>query len=167
MYQKTSRYSILQTTRAILTLWFPYSRCPGLTGYIAKRRLRKVPILSIWMKRLYCLFLNRQDIKEGMKTILKGIDQIKHGISMCIFPEGTRNDNPKELLPFKEGSFKLALKTGCPIIPIAMTNTPKIYEAQAPLLKDTRCASLRQTNPSKRTGCRYEKAHRCLYKMRY
>ena len=39
--------------------------------------------------------------------------------------------------PFKEGSFKLALKTGCPIIPIAMTNTPKIYEAQAPLLKKT------------------------------
>ena len=108
-----------------------YSRCPGLTGYIAKDGLEKVPILSIWMKRLYCLFLNRQDIKEGMKTILKGIDQIKHGISMCIFPEGTRNDNPKELLPFKEGSFKLALKTGCPIIPIAMTNTPKIYEAQA------------------------------------
>ena len=87
-----------------------YSRCPGLTGYIAKDGLEKVPILSIWMKRLYCLFLNRQDIKEGMKTILKGIDQIKHGISMCIFPEGTRNDNPKELLPFKEGSFKLALK---------------------------------------------------------
>lgn len=114
-----------------------YSRCPGLTGYIAKDGLEKVPILSIWMKRLYCLFLNRQDIKEGMKTILKGIDQIKHGISMCIFPEGTRNDNPKELLPFKEGSFKLALKTGCPIIPIAMTNTPKIYEAQAPLLKKT------------------------------
>ena len=48
-----------------------YSRCPGLTGYIAKDGLAKVPILSIWMKRLYCLFLNRQDIKEGMKTILK------------------------------------------------------------------------------------------------
>ena len=62
-----------------------YSRCPGLTGYIAKDGLEKVPILSIWMKRLYCLFLNRQDIKEGMKTILKGIDQIKHGISMCIW----------------------------------------------------------------------------------
>ena len=123
--------------RSYFDIVITYARCKNLTGYIAKDGLEKVPILSIWMKRLYCLFLNRQDIKEGMKTILKGIDQIKHGISMCIFPEGTRNDNPKELLPFKEGSFKLALKTGCPIIPIAMTNTPKIYEAQAPLLKKT------------------------------
>lgn len=114
-----------------------YSRCPGLTGYVSKDSLEKVPILSIWMKRLYCLFLNRSDIKEGMKMILKGIDQIKRGISVCIFPEGTRNNHPKELLPFKEGSFKLSLKTGCPIIPIAITNSCGIYEAQAPLLRKT------------------------------
>lgn len=114
-----------------------YSRCPRLTGYVSKDSLEKVPILSIWMKRLHCLFLNRADIKEGMKTILKGIDQIKRGISVCIFPEGTRNNHPEELLPFKEGSFKLSLKTGCPIIPIAITNSCGIYEAQAPLLKKT------------------------------
>ena len=68
-----------------------YSRCPGLTGYVAKDGMEKIPLLSTWMKRLYCLFLNREDIKAGLKTILKGIDQIKGGISMCIFPEGTRN----------------------------------------------------------------------------
>ena len=123
--------------RSFFDILLTYSRCPRLTGYVAKDSMKKVPLLSVWMERLYCLFLNRTDIKEGLKTILTGIEQIKNGISMCIFPEGTRNDNPKELLPFKEGSFKLALKTGCPIIPIAMTNTPKIYEAQAPLLKKT------------------------------
>ena len=58
-------------------------------------------------------------------------------MSICSCPEGTRNEKPKECLPFKEGSFKLALKAGCPIIPIAMTNTPKIYKAKAPLLKKT------------------------------
>ena len=123
--------------RSFFDIVITYARCPRLTGYVAKDSMKKVPLLSVWMERLYCLFLNRTDIKEGLKTILTGIEQIKNGISMCIFPEGTRNDNPKELLPFKEGSFKLALKTGCPIIPIAMTNTPKIYEAQAPLLKKT------------------------------
>lgn len=114
-----------------------YARCPGLTGYIAKDVLENVPILSIWMKRLYCLFLNRTDIKEGMKTILKGIEQIKQGISICIFPEGTRNPHPKELLPFKEGSFKLALKTGCPIVPMAITNSAEIFEAHTPFIKKT------------------------------
>lgn len=114
-----------------------YSRCPGLTGFISKDSLEKVPILSVWMKRLYCLFLNREDVKEGLKVILKGIDQIKHGISICIFPEGTRNLHSAKPLPFKEGSFKLSLKTGCPIIPIAISNSGSIFEAQFPLIKKT------------------------------
>ena len=123
--------------RSYFDILLTYSRCPIRTGYIAKKEMEKIPLLSTWMKNLYCLFLDRDNMREGLKTILQAIDYVKNGISICIFPEGTRNDNPKELLPFKEGSFKLALKTGCPIIPIAMTNTPKIYEAQAPLLKKT------------------------------
>lgn len=114
-----------------------YARCPNLTGFVAKDSIQKIPILPIWMHRLYCLFLNRDDIREGMKTILAGIDQLKRGISVFIFPEGTRNDHPEELLPFKEGSFKLALKSGCPVIPIAITNSCQIYERQAPFVKKT------------------------------
>ena len=64
-----------------------YSRCPGLTGYIAKDKMERYPLLSTWMKRLYCLFLDREDMREGLKMVLTGIDHIKHGISICIFPE--------------------------------------------------------------------------------
>lgn len=113
-----------------------YSRCPGLTGYISKDFLEKVPLLSIWMKRLYCLFLDRSNIKAGLKTILTGIEYIKNGISICIFPEGTRNPHPEEgLLPFKEGSMKIAEKTGCPIIPIAITNSQSIWEQHMPYMR--------------------------------
>ena len=42
------------------------------------------------------------------------------------------------MLPFKKGSFKLAEKTGCKIIPVAMINTRKIFEEQFPLLKSTK-----------------------------
>lgn len=116
-----------------------YSRCPGLTGYVAKDGMEKIPLLSAWMKRLYCLFLNRDDIKEGLKTILTGIDQIKRGISMCIFPEGTRNKDPKgPMLPFKEGSLKMAEKTGCPIIPMAITGSADIFENQFPKMRPAR-----------------------------
>lgn len=114
-----------------------YARCPGLTGYIAKNNLEKVPLLNLWMRRLHCLFIDRDNVKEALKTILAGIDNIKNGISMCIFPEGTRNKNPEGLLPFKEGSFKMAEKTGCAIVPMAITNSADILENHFPRVKRT------------------------------
>lgn len=112
-----------------------YARCPRLTGYIAKDSMKKVPLLRTWMRRLHCLFINREDVKEALKTILAGIDNVKDGISMCIFPEGTRNKNPEGMLPFKEGSFKIAEKTGCPIVPMAITNSAEILENHLPRIK--------------------------------
>lgn len=114
-----------------------YARCPRLTGYVAKNGMEKVPLLSTWMKRLHCLFINRSDVKEALKTILCGIDNIKNGISMCIFPEGTRNQTEERMLPFKEGSFKMAEKTGCAIIPMALTNSAEILENHFPRIKPT------------------------------
>lgn len=113
-----------------------YSRCPNLTGYISKDSMEKVPLLSIWMKRLHCLFLNRSDMKEGLKMILTGIEKIKNGISICIFPEGTRNPHPDDgMMPFKEGSLKMAEKSGCPIIPIAISNSHNIWESHMPFIR--------------------------------
>ena len=109
----------------------------GLTGYVAKNDMAKVPLLSLWMKRLYCLFINRDDVKEALKTILAGIDHIKNGISMCIFPEGTRNKTDDLMLPFKEGSFKMAEKTGCAIVPMAITGSADILENHFPKVKAT------------------------------
>lgn len=51
--------------RSFFDILITYSRCPDLTGYVAKDGMIKIPLLSHWMKRLYCLFLNRDDIKEG------------------------------------------------------------------------------------------------------
>ena len=72
--------------------------------------------------------------------ILTAIDQVKSGISICIFPEGTRNkdkEHPNSLLPFKEGSFKIAQKTKCPIIPMVMTGTADVFENHFPWVHST------------------------------
>ena len=126
--------------RSLFDTVITYARCPGLTGYVAKDSMLKIPFLRIWMKRLHCLFLNRTDIKAGMKMILTGIDQIKNGISMCIFPEGTRSlsESETQMLSFKEGSFKMAEKTGCAIIPMAMVHTADIFEKHVPFIRRTR-----------------------------
>jgi len=113
-----------------------YSRCPRLTGFVAKKELLRWPFLRDWMKSLYCLFLDRSDIKAGLKTILQGIEYIKSGISIFIFPEGTRSKTD-EMLPFKEGSLKMAEKTGCLIIPVAISNSANIFNNHFPKIKPT------------------------------
>ena len=122
--------------RSYFDILLTYTRCKRLTGYIAKKEMEKIPLLSNWMRYLYCLFLDRKNPREGLKTILQAIEYVKQGVSICIFPEGTRNDGEElSMLPFKEGALKIAEKTGCPIIPISLNNTHAIFEKQQPRIK--------------------------------
>ena len=115
-----------------------YVQCERLTGFVAKDAMEKIPSLRVWMRYLYCLFLDRKDPRAGMKTILQAIEYIKQGVSICIFPEGTRNDGEElSMLPFKEGSFKIATKTGCPIVPVSINNSAEIFENHMPKMKKT------------------------------
>lgn len=124
--------------RSYLDIVITYARCKRLTGYVAKKEMLKYPLLRDWMKRLYCLFLDRKNMKEGLKTILQAMDHIKNGISICIFPEGTRNKGEElSLLEFHAGSFKIAEKTGCAIIPMTLNNSYSIWERQFPRVKKT------------------------------
>lgn len=124
--------------RGFFDVVLTYARCPGLTGYIAKKSIKKVPILGLVMTRLYCLFIDRDDIKQSLQIILEAIENVKKGISVCIFPEGTRNkdaENKKAMGTFKEGSFKIASKSGCKIVPMAIVGTDDILENNFPWIK--------------------------------
>lgn len=120
--------------RSYFDILVGYVTVPGLTGFVAKKEMKRYPLLSNWMDNVHCLFLDRENMKEGLKTILTGIEKVKQGISIWIFPEGTRNrsDDILELLPFKEGSLKIAEKSGCPVIPVAITGTADIFEKHIP-----------------------------------
>lgn len=122
--------------RSFFDVVIAYSIMPDLTGFVAKKEIEKVPILRTWMRRLYCIFLDRSNVKEGLKSILSAIDQVKAGISIVIFPEGTRNSGDG-INDFKEGSFKIAEKSGCKIIPMVQTNTNKVFEDHFPWIHRT------------------------------
>ena len=66
--------------RSYFDILLTYVRCPDLTGYVAKAEMEKIPLLSNWMRYLHCLFLDRKDIKKGLKTILTGVEKMKSGI---------------------------------------------------------------------------------------
>lgn len=111
-----------------------YPVLPGVAGFIAKKELLKVPVLAQIMIQVRCLFLDRDNIKEGLKLILKAVEDIKSGVSLFIFPEGTRSKDGN-IAEFKEGSLKIATKAGCPIIPVAFSNTSAIFEDHFPFIK--------------------------------
>lgn len=121
--------------RSFFDIVLTYVRVPRPTGYVAKKEMEKVPLLSVWMKNLHCLFLDRDNIKEGLKTILLGVEKAKSGISICIFPEGTRNRIPDTFLPFHEGSFKIAEKADIPVIPMTINNSAAVFEEHFPKIR--------------------------------
>lgn len=121
--------------RSYFDILLTYIRVPRPTGYVAKVEMLRYPLLSNWMKNLHCLFLDRSDIKKGLKTILTGVEKVKSGISICIFPEGTRNKTNDTFLPFKDGSFKIAEKANAPIVPITINNSAAIFEDHLPKMK--------------------------------
>ena len=64
-------------------------------GFISKKEVGKVPILRLWMSMIGCQFIDRQNVRESLKTILKAADEIKEGTSIFVFPEGTRSKDGK------------------------------------------------------------------------
>ncbi|MFD2045273.1 lysophospholipid acyltransferase family protein [Ornithinibacillus salinisoli] len=96
-------------------------------GFIAKKEIKKLPIIRSWMELLYCVFIDRKDRRQSMKAIQQGIENLKAGHSLVIFPEGTRSRGSK-IGEFKSGSLRLAMKANVPIVPVAIDGTYHMLE---------------------------------------
>ncbi|MBQ6408731.1 MAG: 1-acyl-sn-glycerol-3-phosphate acyltransferase [Butyrivibrio sp.] len=124
--------------RSIFDIVLAYPRVPNPTGFIAKKEILKVPLLNIWMIFMDCLFLDRSDIRKGLEMVLTAIEKVKNGISIFIYPEGTRNKTDAPLGEFHKGSFKIAQKSGCPIVPVVINHSDEIFEKHIPFIRRTK-----------------------------
>ena len=97
------------------------------TGYIAKKEIKSYPLIGWWLSALHTVYIDRDNVREGMKAINEGVENVRKGYSMLIFPEGTRSLK-SEMGEFKRGSMKLALKANVPIVPITLDGTYKVLE---------------------------------------
>lgn len=121
--------------RSIFDIVATGMQIPYPTGYVAKIELAKIPLLNLQMKAIGCLFLDREDVKQGLKTILQAISQVKEGRSMFIFPEGTRSKVEGQMGEFHAGSFKIATKAKAPIVPVTIVGSGDLLEDHFPKLK--------------------------------
>ena len=96
-------------------------------GFIAKKELESWPMISTWMKYINCIFMDRSNLRKSAQSIIEGTKLLKSGYSMVIFPEGTRSKG-KPIEEFKAGSFKLATKSKCIVVPVTINGTYKLLE---------------------------------------
>ena len=96
-------------------------------GFVAKKEIKKIPLISSWLTSIGSIYINRQSPRESIKTIQEAVEKINDGYSMMIFPEGTRSLKSK-MNPFKKGSMKLATKSRACIVPITIDGSYNVLE---------------------------------------
>jgi len=100
---------------------------PRQIGFIAKKQAAYLPFLNLWMLAMGCVFIDRGNISQGIRAIAKGTERVRDGRAMCVFPEGTRSRGP-QLLPFRNGAFRLAVRAEAAIVPVTMDGSYKGWE---------------------------------------
>jgi len=90
--------------------------------FVLKRVLAYIPFFgsALWLSGH--IIVDRENPKQAFSALDKGAEKIKKGVSVFVFPEGTRSRDHR-LGPLKKGGFVLAIKAGVPIVPISITGT--------------------------------------------
>ena len=98
-------------------------------GILAKEELEKIPLLNRWMKLLGCVFVQRDDVRASVRALNDATAIVESGRSFIIFPEGTRYKGEEGGAgEFKQGAFRIAVKTGAPVVPVAITGARALFE---------------------------------------
>lgn len=104
---------------------------PAPFAFVMKKEVKDVILLKQVAKALGSLAIDREDIRQSMKVIQKMSEEVKQGKNFLIFPEGTRSRKGNQLIDFKGGSFKSAVKAKCPIVPCALIDSFKPFDEKS------------------------------------
>jgi len=113
--------------QAIFDAFILIANISSLTGFIAKKEIKGYPLVGYWMAAMHSVFIDRKNSRQAVKAINEGVENLKKGYSMIIFPEGTRSLR-SEMGQFRKGSMKLAFKANVPIVPITIDGTYRVLE---------------------------------------
>lgn len=97
-------------------------------AFLQKQAVQDLPLVGKWTPPLGCVSLDRENSRKGAEAIIQTIKNVKTGSTMVIFPEGTRSYDIGEMLEFKPGSFKVALKSKAPLVPLTIVK-PKNFRS--------------------------------------
>ncbi len=103
---------------------------PVTMRFIAKKELFRIPIFAQGMRTVGMIPIDRGNSEAARQSLEEAIETLKNGVSVLIFPEGTRSLDGN-IKPFKKGGFVLALKSGLPIMPMVFTGSLNILRKKS------------------------------------
>jgi 1-acyl-sn-glycerol-3-phosphate acyltransferase len=115
-------YVFAANHRSAFDIYVLISVLPGRLMFVAKKSLFQIPIFGQALIRMGSIPLDRDNLKQAIKSLDRAAARVRDGGSMIIFPEGTRVNSP-ELVPFKKGVFIMAAKASQPIVPVSLSGT--------------------------------------------
>lgn len=104
------------------------SGSPCFFSVVMKKELEHMPFLNKIFQIMGAYSMDREDVRQAMKVIVKVSQEVTSGKNFLIFPEGTRSRKQNTVGEFKGGSFKCATKAKCPIVPVAITDAYKVFD---------------------------------------
>lgn len=117
---KKQSYVINCNHQSIFDIFAIYGWLPSIFKWMMKSTLRKIPLVGKACEVAGHIFVNRESRIETKKSLEKAYQQLQNGVSVVIFPEGTRTKTG-EMLPFKRGAFLLATELKLPVLPITLS----------------------------------------------
>lgn len=102
--------------------------CPNPLAAVLKKELGEIPFVKQVKVCTNSFCMDRENLRQSMKVINDVIAELKKGRNYLIFPEGTRSRKGNEMLEFHSGSFKCAVKTKVPIVPVAFIDSFKVLD---------------------------------------
>lgn len=104
-------------------------------AFLAKENVLDLFAVGKWTPKLGCVMMDRNNPRKGAEAIIKVIKNVKRGSTMVVFPEGTRSKEIGKLNDFKPGSFKVALKSKAPLVPVTIVKPKNFMNIKWPLTK--------------------------------
>lgn len=125
--KKNGVYIFVSNHTSLLDVPFCAIVTPVTFRYLSKEELTKVPLFGYIIRKLY-LSVNRKDEVSRARSLEKMKQSLQDGISIYLFPEGTRNKTNEPLKKFYDGAFKLSLETGIPLVPMTIRNSGNLLK---------------------------------------
>ncbi len=90
--------------------------------FVVKKELFKIPLFGFALHHAGYIPIDRSGGKAALRSVQEAAERLKKGTPIVIFPEGTRSPDGR-LMPFKVGGILIAIKAGCPIVPVAISGS--------------------------------------------